>query len=347
MAYKIGDKGLVPEFINISLGLPGNTITEETVTRLKQFQCSFGQHYEDKTQELTYVLANGELTYQPLPVSWSIYDEYYSPENTSGLSNLPIIYPSGFVDLFTLPAICGIELDEQDMSKIMQAQTCLRDTEFNNTTEIKVNGIYDEATTAAIRNFQIRYNLGQPTVLITEGKNIFPNTLPFWFNGKATDYEPSSNTVVLTPDDYTISSNLVPINNDYDHVFNNNKSGEKGYVLNFLFYDKNKALIDTSAYTGYGPYNTESYFSSGTLLANPNSATKIAYIQCIVRFDDGSQITVNDILDCPIQIERGLTPTAFEPQTLNPYYHYYSGRLNIVTYNKLKAVYGIVEDYPI
>ena len=346
MAYKIGDKGLVPEFINIKLGLPGNIITEETVTRLKQFQCSFGQHYEDKTQELTYIFANGELTYQPLPTGWSIYNEYYSPENPSGVSNLPIIFPTGFVDIFTLPSICGIELYEQDMAKIIQAQTCLKGTSFNNTAEIQINGIYDDTTINAIRNFQMYYSIGQPTMLITEGKNLFPNTLPFWYNGKATDYEPSSNTVVLTPDDYTISSNLIPINNDYNHVFSNNQSGV-GYILNFLFYDKTKTLLNTSAYPGYEMYNTDSYFSSGTLPANPNSTTKIAYVQCIVKFVNGDKITVNDILACPIQLERGLTPTSFEPQTLNPYYHYYSGRLNIVTYNKLKAVYGIVEDYPI
>lgn len=343
MTYRINDTGLVPEFINCRLGVSGNKITEETILRLKQFQCSFDQTFVDDTIALSYQVINGSIEYTPLPSGYDIYSAYYSPENNVGLENLNI-HPTDFVDIYTLPALCETEITIESVGKIKQAQECLSGSVFNNTTVIKPNGFYDEQTKNAIRNFQEYYGIGQPTIFTTGLKNIFPNYTKMWLSGKATGFEKSSQTVVLTEDSTCISSYLIPIDNNYTYVFSNNPGiFEKSFIVKFLFYDVNKDLMDLSSNPSYSIFVGDTYFSSGSLPAITMSSGLIKYIQCVVRFSDGATVTVNDILRCTIQIERNESPTTFEPQVSNVNYMYFSGKLNTPTYNKLKYIYGVPE----
>lgn len=343
MIYRIGDTGLIPEFINCILDVPGNKITEETVLRLQQFQCAFDQGFIDNTFELSYNRVNGSVEYNPLPPDYSIYDSYYHPGNTIETDNLTI-YPTDFIDIHTLPALCEIEITKESVGKIKQVQDCLTGSVYNNTNIIKPNGFYDEQTKTAIKNFQTQYGIGQPTVYTSGVKNIFPNYTKMWLSGKATGYEKSSQNVILTEDSTCISSYLIPIDNNFNYVFNNNAGiFEKPFIIKFLFYDANKDLMDLSSNTSYSIFAGDTYFSAGTLPAITMSSSQISYVQCVVKFSDGSVVSVNDILKCTIQIEKSETSTAFEPQVTNINYMYFSGRLNTVTYNKLKYIFGLTE----
>lgn len=343
MNYKLNDSGLIPEYINYKLGIYGNKITEQTITRLKQYQCSFQRYFIDNTLILSYVKANGSIVYNPLPEDYSIYDNYFSPENADNNLVLPSIYPVSFVDISTLPALCDIEIKDDDIKKISQAQSVLSGTTFNNTNLIEVTGLYDDQTINAIRNFQIQYNIGQNLVQSVGTKNIFPNYTRFWFSGKATGYEKSSQNVILDVDSTCISSSLIQIDNNYNYVFDNFKGMlYNEYIVSFLFFDYNKDLMDLSLNSDYNIFDGN-YFAKGRLPVIPVSQTQIKYIIAIVKKYDNSNIVVDDILDCTIQIEKANNITTFEPNTINNNYLYFSGRLNIPTYNKLKAVYGLDE----
>ena len=132
MSYTIGDTGLVPEYINQFFGIEGNEYTSETEQAVKDFQLSYGQKYEP--------------IYNP---ATGLYDDptsYPTEADPTGT----YIYPTGIVNLFTLPSILDIEIPLDKVDLIAEVQEILGVSVSN-----AERGEYTAATKAAIEVFQL------------------------------------------------------------------------------------------------------------------------------------------------------------------------------------------------
>ena len=349
--FRLGDKGLVVEYLNYVLGVNSKEFTEETENNLKQFQCSFRQLYVDKEDEITYMYdpASGEVT--PNNLSYNPYDEYYKPGDE--LENFPntslYIYPNGILDIYTLPALTGIEIPNFNTNKIKQVQKALSWTVYSNNNPLKLTGEYNQETCDSIRNFQKKYKLFQPFIPIVDQKNLLSNSSSFWSNNQVKDDGSleESNTV--------ITSNFIALDFNYNYYI---KSFTKDYSVRVYFYtgpvDSNielvytyvnqaTAMVEYKNYTDFSMWYDGQFYSEGLIpfcnCSTTNKATKIR----VSLYKNDNEIIPQDIEKIQIQLEKNDKATSYEPNSLNIYNTFYSGFLNIPTYNGIKKEFKLPE----
>ena len=122
MSYTIGDTSIVSEFINVVLGISGDTFTKDTESGVMKWQNSYGN--------------------------------VYTQEKMTGSVNMAV---NGIVDIYTLPAMCEIDLDTDNVSAIATAQYVLGVS--SDTGNLSVTGFMDDETRDAIKQYQISNNL--------------------------------------------------------------------------------------------------------------------------------------------------------------------------------------------
>ena len=114
---------MVVEFINSRLGVRSNVFTEETKTRLKQFQAAYRQYLKDNTEQQFYDYwqvisqSNADLN---INFTYSPYDQIYYQLDNPAIQNINSsnpnepeyeIYPNGICDEWTLQALTEIDID--------------------------------------------------------------------------------------------------------------------------------------------------------------------------------------------------------------------------------------------
>lgn len=127
MILTIGDKGIVVKYINSFFGIDGDIYTEETKKKVMQFQQSFQQQYPNNP---SYPYVEEDIINSYTRVD----KDEENPENLKVLIReiLPVLFPNGKVDIFTMNAILGNEIDYNDFQKILQVRKVLNGTEYSN-----------------------------------------------------------------------------------------------------------------------------------------------------------------------------------------------------------------------
>ena len=120
----IGDKNLTTKFINAYFGINGETFTKTTAERVKQFQQSFQQIYENDPNI-------AEFTEEYLNKYTQLYRDSNGELQTKINEVLPVLWPNGIVDILTLNAILGTEIDYYDYTKIQQCKQALNGTQYS------------------------------------------------------------------------------------------------------------------------------------------------------------------------------------------------------------------------
>lgn len=116
---KLGDKGIAVEYLNSFFGIDGSVYTDETVTCVKQFQVAYNQRF--------YQDPNAQYTEEDVFNQYSRLDE---DGNVVLGKYLPILYPTGIVDIRTMTAILDTNIDYNDNYKIKQVQLLLLQNGF-------------------------------------------------------------------------------------------------------------------------------------------------------------------------------------------------------------------------
>lgn len=157
----VGDKNLATKFINSYFGIYGETFTKETEKRVKQFQQSFQQIYRN----------NPNIPY----VADEVIDKYtqlYADNDELKVAIrqiLPVLWPNGIVDIFTMNAIMDTEIDYYDYDKVKQCKQALNGTEYSD-----FGNIFEMLCEMAKNlNFRLDNNLDfVPTIVKKEIKRI-------------------------------------------------------------------------------------------------------------------------------------------------------------------------------
>lgn len=350
--FRLGDKGLTVEYINYLLGVNSKEFTEETETLLKQFQASYRQIFTDREDEVTYTYdpQSGEVT--PNNISYDPYSEYYKPGDS--LEDFPntklYIFPNGVLDIYTLPALVDIEIPNFNTRKILQVQEALSWTKYTNSQPLKLSGMYDTETCEAITNFQRAHGLYQPYIPIVDNKNLLPNLESFWNNSSVDE-----STGELVDSTTIITSNFIALdfnNNNYIKCFTEN------YSIRIYFYNgpvggnissqgtylsQNIANTDFRNYDDFSIWYDGLFHDEGLIpycdCVTVNKATKIR----VSVYNNGNPIDKSIIEKIQIQLEQNNEPTRYEPNSLNENNIFYSGYLNIPTYNAIKREFKLKE----
>lgn len=387
MIYKKGDKGLVPQFINYRLGLSGDTFTEDTRTRVLQFQASYRNLPVDTTIQDSIV--DGVFVDPPIN-PYRDYNNTFDPTDINKKYSYPMdsegnikleLYPNGVVDTHTMIALSDIDMEIYNERVLTQTQKTLSMTEFSNYRVITPTGLYDSITKDAIRNFQKKYGIGQQRIPIIERKNIFPNLKESWKNQSYSytstieDWIEGSNTyqynllsapsgfttIQLNTDEYCILSDFIELSPNTEYYISMDNSIKGDYFIRIFFF-KNATVtsthsmitslstkeVDTSGFTKWVDIDNQT--TSGSIQINRflpsglNVPYQINYIRIEVRKKNQQLILPEEIETLQIQLEKGNTPTEYEPMNNTTYNTYYSGFINIPTYTKLKQVYSLREE---
>lgn len=122
MVLKIGDSGITVEYINAFFDIDSKIYTDETARAVQKFQQSYLQRFS----HIPNIYTDNE-----------ILDSYTQLINGEGSlyevslgDFIPPLYPTGEVDIFTMTAMLGIDIDYNDYTKIKQVQQCLSGTEY-------------------------------------------------------------------------------------------------------------------------------------------------------------------------------------------------------------------------
>ena len=221
MIYKKGDKGLVPQTINYRLGLHGDTYTEDTRTRVMQFQSTYNYLPEDTSMKNIF---KGDIYVGP-ETPYTQYEQTFDPtsNNDTRIENYPLdsenninlrLFPNGVVDIQTMTALLDIDVEEFNERTLSQVQETLSVTEYSDNKALEPTGLYDIPTRNAIRKFQKKYMIGQQKYPIIEGKNILPNDSKSWKNQK-----------------YIYHSEIKEWGNGYKYDFISPAEGNSGIVI--------------------------------------------------------------------------------------------------------------------
>lgn len=333
--YKIGDKGLIVEYINWYLGVKSKTYTQETEDKVKLFQSTYDQDFVDNSFDIEYVYDSTTGTYNPTGIPYDYYNQYFIPNVNTG-RNRPYICPSGSVDLFTLPALTGMEISFNDSNKIKNAQQALSGTKYSNQKVIAATGIYDQQTMSAIEAFQIEQSIGVVMNL---------------YDYETLIVQPSSTngvSISKIADGYEISG-VSTSSNVYGVVSVTGLVPNDVYTLMTTFEQKGDITI----------VGTPIYNSSGEVLIDSNisrdSGTNYIYFTApedgsvFIRFYSNKTPTQTYTL-CDftnIMIAKGehsrLEYIDYITSETNESGLYCSGILNIPTYNRLKMIYRFQE----
>lgn len=124
MVLKVGDSGVIVEYINAFFDIDSNLYTKETAKRVQQFQQSYLQKFSHTPN--VYTDSNIMNSYLQL-----VEDESLPTYRVESRDILSPLYPTGEVDILTMTAILGMDIDYNDYTKIKQVQQCLTGTEYS------------------------------------------------------------------------------------------------------------------------------------------------------------------------------------------------------------------------
>lgn len=417
--YKLGDTGLVVEFINSRLGIRSKVFTEETKTKLKQFQAAYRQYLKDETKTKFSEFWNNidnlsdassmNFNYDPYAQIYYELDNPAKQDITHTTATEPVyeIYPNGVCDMWTLQALTEIDIETYDNGILEQVQRVLSKTEYTYNEDLDIKetidptGIYDELTHKAIKKFQMGYNIGQEKIPIYEHKNLLSNIKEEW--GNFTYYYSLDGSVIKYPytptveypciklsvsestklpqfNAKTLLSPFVELESGYSYYISIQNSVDYYIKLQFFRYnnsDTGNRLIyfanNLEPYDATLPENLcgfenwvddevnsvaitpgnqvyegiiyPNYYSPYDISAGrkTNINYSINYVRVMLRRMDGEDISLDELDNLQIQLEKGPIKTDYEPYSQTVSNSYQSGYINIPTYNKIKQVFDIKE----
>lgn len=342
---QVGSKGLIVDALNYLLFVKDNTFTKESLSRLKEFQASYRQIFVDNTENIEYT-TNEEGETIPSGEETNLLSQYFQPgDDISEFESQDIVlYPNGNVDIYSVPAILGADIDTFDTPKVKQAQIALLG-------QTKPTGLYDSTTKQAIQSFQRNYNIYQPHITITENKNLLTNNASLWSQGRI---DPSTGDIYVTDSSsgLFITSPYIQIDPNYNYAISVSGNATENVYVTFYTNSSATAYINQTSASQFTNYTSDIYSwydgigkTSGILpyWDNNNSASMLKPQYIRVTIGNVSSIMPNIIAQIGVQLEMNTVVTSYEPYSYNQYNTFCSGYLNIPTYNKLKEKYGLKE----